>query len=96
MRAGLPVIATDTGGVAEAVIDGVTGYVSAPGNAAQLRDRIQRLINSRDLITSMGAAGRLRYEQDFGIDTMVNKTVAVYREVVGARQGALVPGSVEA
>ncbi len=96
MRAGLPVIATDTGGVAEAVSDGVTGYLTPPGDAATLRDRIQRLIGSRDLLLAMGAAGRSRYEQDFRIETMVQKTVAVYREVAAIEHGALVAGSVEA
>ena len=96
MRAGLPVIATNIGGVGEAVTDGVTGYLTAPGDAAQLRHRLQHLIRSPELLATMGAAARQRYEQDFRIETMVQKTVAVYRDVVLAEHGALVPGSVEA
>lgn len=96
MRAGLPVIATDTGGVAEAVTDGVTGYLTAPGDAAQLSQRIQELISSRHLLTTMGWASRRRYEQDFQIEVMVKKTVAVYHEVVSAKEDALLPGAVEA
>lgn len=96
MRAGLPVIATNTGGVAEAVTDGVTGYLTTPGHVIELRTRIRQLISSPDLLASMSLAARQRYEQDFQIETMVHKTLAVYREVVTANQGALVTGSVEA
>ena len=74
MRAGLPVIATEIGGVAEAVTDGVTGYLTTPGDAAQLRTRIQKLISSPDLLASMSLAARSRYEHDFRIETMVHKT----------------------
>jgi glycosyltransferase involved in cell wall biosynthesis len=96
MRAGLAVVATNIGGVAEAVTDGVTGYLAQPGDARQLRERIQKLIGSPDLLRSMGAAARRRYEQDFRIETMVQKTVTVYREQVAAKHGVLVPGPVEA
>lgn len=96
MRAGLPVIATDTGGVAEAVTDGVTGYLTPPGDVAMLRNRIEQLIRSRHLLSSMGAAGRSRYEQDFRIETMVQKTLAVYRDVAAVEHGALIAGSLEA
>lgn len=95
MRAGLPVIATDTGGVAEAVTDGVTGYLTPPGDVAQLRNRIQQLISCPDLLPRMAFAARLRYEQDFRVETMVQKTVAVYRQLIAAKHGALVAGAVE-
>ena len=96
MRAGLPVIATDTGGVCEAVTDGVTGYLTAPGDAAHLSSRIQQLISSRHLLTTMGWAARRRYEQDFQIEVMVQKTVAVYNEVVAAKDAGLLPSALEA
>jgi glycosyltransferase involved in cell wall biosynthesis len=96
MRAGLPVIATNTGGVAEAVTDGVTGYLTAPGDAAQLSGRIQTLIDSRHLLSSMGWAARRRYEQDFKIDVMVRKTVAVYKQVLTEEAMEFVAGEVRA
>ncbi len=95
MRAGLPVIATDVGGVAEAVTDGVTGYLTPPGDVVQLRDRIQQLIASPDLLPKMALSARRRYEQDFRIETMVQKTVAVYRQLVAAKHGNLVADAVE-
>jgi len=95
MRAGLPVIATNTGGVAEAVTDGVTGYLTPPGDVPELRNRIQQLIASPSLLPRLALAARRRYEQDFRIETMVQKTVAVYRQLAAAEPGALVAGAVE-
>jgi glycosyltransferase involved in cell wall biosynthesis len=82
MRAGVPVVATDVGGVAEAVTDGVTGYLTRCGDVAQMRDRIARLLASRELLSSMGRSARDHYERKFDVRTMARKTWAVYRSVV--------------
>jgi glycosyltransferase involved in cell wall biosynthesis len=95
MRAGLPVIATNVGGVAEAVTDGVNGYLTQPGNVAEMRNRIQGLIWSRELLSSMGYQARCRYEQDFRLDVMMQKTLTVYRKVLTRRRQALRTASVD-
>ena len=92
MRAGLPVIATNVGGVAEAVTEGVNGYVTEPGNVDQMRNRIQTLIRSRELLGSMGSQARRRYEQDFRLDVMMRKTLVVYRKVLAHGGRAFVTG----
>ncbi|MDP9055646.1 MAG: glycosyltransferase family 4 protein [Acidobacteriota bacterium] len=79
MRAGVPVIATDVGGVAEAVTDGVTGYLTRCGDIEQLRDCLNRLVGSPELMGTMGRAARRRYEKDFNVETMASRTLAVYR-----------------
>ena len=92
MRAGLPVVATMTGGTPEAVTDGVTGYLTPPGSVTIFRERLQELVSSEALRRRMGLAARKRYEQDFRIETMVQKTIAVYDEVGVASKG-MVPFS---
>ena len=82
MRAGLPVIATDVGGVREAVTDGVTGYLTPAGDVQQMRSRIRELLGSRQRLRSMGAAARARYEKDFNVQNMARATWALYREVM--------------
>ncbi len=82
MRAGLPVVATDVGGVSEMVDDGVTGFLTPPGDLVRLRERIQVLIDSAELSAMLGASARRRFERDFQIETCVRKTVAVYRAAV--------------
>ncbi len=82
MRAGLPVVATNVGGVAEAVTDGVTGYLTRTGDVEQMRSRIAELLRSPALLRSMGGAARARYERDFDVRTMARATWALYREVI--------------
>jgi glycosyltransferase involved in cell wall biosynthesis len=57
---GLPVVAHNVGGVAEAVVDGVTGLLVPPGRPAQLAAAFEKLIHDSDLRQKLGAAGRDR------------------------------------
>jgi glycosyltransferase involved in cell wall biosynthesis len=84
MRAGLPVVASDVGGVDEAVVDGETGFLVPRGNIEALRERIVRLIQSPALRLSMGKAGRMRYEQQFTVERMLQQTRSVYHDVLAA------------
>jgi glycosyltransferase involved in cell wall biosynthesis len=82
MRAGLPVVASNVGGVAEAVVDGKTGYLVDRGDSGSLRDRLQALVADPALRRRMGTAGRRRYETTFTLDHMLRKTMAVYQMAV--------------
>lgn len=55
---GLPVVAHRVGGVPEAVLDGETGLLVAPGDRAALTAALARLIADPDLRGRLGAAGR--------------------------------------
>jgi glycosyltransferase involved in cell wall biosynthesis len=85
MRAGLPVVASGTGGIPEAVDDGRTGFLAAPGDAAGLADRLGKLIASAELRSAMGAAGRRRYLERFTFERMVSATLDIYAEALAAR-----------
>ncbi len=84
MRAGLPVVASDVGGVKEAVVDGETGFLIPRGDEDALRDTLLRLLLDTDLRAKMGTAGRLRYQEHFTFERMLEKTVRVYREVLAS------------
>lgn len=60
-----PVIGCRAGGMLEIIVDGETGLLAEPGDAASLRDTLTRLIFDADLRARMGRAGRLRYETQF-------------------------------
>jgi glycosyltransferase involved in cell wall biosynthesis len=81
MRAGLPVVATNVGGVSESVRHGKTGILVEPANVCDLRHGLDALIRNPDLRVEFGAAGRERYERLFPLDKMVEKTLAVYKDV---------------
>jgi glycosyltransferase involved in cell wall biosynthesis len=82
MRAGLPVLASNVGGVSEAVTDGKTGYLVGCGDVDQFRSRLRALLEDAGLRRCMGIAGRKRYEMDFTLQQMLDKTLAVYRMAV--------------
>ncbi|MBL8638390.1 MAG: glycosyltransferase family 4 protein [Alphaproteobacteria bacterium] len=82
MRSALPVIASDVGGVREAVQDGVTGFVVPAGQDDPLLHALRVLIADRDLQLRMGAAGRAQYDAEFTFLAMASKTFAVYQKVL--------------
>jgi glycosyltransferase involved in cell wall biosynthesis len=73
------VVATDVGDVSLLVEDGKTGFVVRRGDDEMLMTSIATLIADRHLCRRMGAAGRLKAEQEFGLDRLVAETLAVYR-----------------
>jgi glycosyltransferase involved in cell wall biosynthesis len=85
MRAGLPVIASDVGGVSEEVIDEETGLLVEPGSVDDLAGALQRLLADKQLRISMGKSGRRRFERVFQADKMLEKTGSIYRQVLEAR-----------
>lgn len=87
MRAGLPVVASDVGGVREAVVDRVTGFLVPRGDHETLRLVLYKLIREPSLRKKMGEAGRRRYEEMFTFEKMVAKTLRVYESVMGESLG---------
>ena len=82
MRASLPVIASDVGGVREAVVDGETGFLVSRRNLVVLRGRLQQLMNNPELRNKMGEAGRKRYLEHFTVEQMLDQTLQVYKQVL--------------
>lgn len=80
MRAGLPVIASNVGGVNEAVINGETGYVIK--NFDELVNKLKVLIETPAQRLQMGRQGRIRYEENFTFDHMYKQTYEVYKNVI--------------
>lgn len=79
MACGLPVVASATGGLVDAVEDGVTGIHVPVGDAHALANAIARLSANPELRLAMGAAGRDRVVAKFNIEAMARGTLALYR-----------------
>ncbi|MBD3287162.1 glycosyltransferase, partial [candidate division KSB1 bacterium] len=71
MAASLPVVASDVGGNAEAVTDGITGFLVRPRDSAHLSDRILFLLNNKILAQKMGKMAQERVAQKFNLQKMV-------------------------
>lgn len=88
MRAGLPVVSTDAGGVCEAVAHEETGFVVPRDDVASLAESLRALIVEPSLRARMGAAGRARYESEFSFGVHLRRVWAIYRRAMqegGAR-----------
>jgi glycosyltransferase involved in cell wall biosynthesis len=83
LRAGLPVVASDVGGVGEAVTDGVNGLLVPAGNAGKLAMALGKLLGDVSLRERMGAAARATYERRFRLEYMVDRTAAIYVTLLG-------------
>jgi phosphatidylinositol alpha-1,6-mannosyltransferase len=81
MLAERPVVASMWGGPSDVVAHGESGYLVNPLQIGVLADHLARLLSDRELATRMGRAGRRRAEQRFGLDAMVDGTLALYREL---------------
>jgi glycosyltransferase involved in cell wall biosynthesis len=90
MRAGLPSVVSDVGGVREAVHESC-GRIVAPGDIAGFRAALQGLLSDPALRIRMGAAARARYERNYTVQSMLEKTVAVYRAVSAGEPVAFPP-----
>lgn len=82
MRAELPVIASDVGGINEALIDGETGYLIPRKDYLFLAECISKLISNEKLRMEMGSNARELYLKKFTIDKMIDKTIEVYQDAL--------------
>ena len=86
MSYGLPVVATQVGGTAEAVLDGTTGLLVPPGEPAPFSEAILSMIGRPDVRIALGAAGRRRAEEKFSLDRMVDAFENLYLRTAVACQ----------
>lgn len=78
MASGLPVIVTDVGGNKEAVAEGETGFVIAPGDRAGLVKHLLGLHADAQRRATMSTASRQRVEQLFSLQEMINRHAQLY------------------
>ena len=91
MRAGLPVIASDVGGVPECVEHDVTGLRVARGSVEEMVQALELLLGDPAKRVSMGHAGRTAYERAFTLDQVLSKTWPVLAAVLAARGREALP-----
>jgi glycosyltransferase involved in cell wall biosynthesis len=80
--AGVPVVASAVGGIPEAILDGVTGRLVPPRDVAALGTTIRELLHDPARRAAMGQAARQRVLDEFDVRTMVDRHLALYRDLV--------------
>ena len=84
MAAGLPVVSTDVGGVAELLGEnGECGFRVPAGAPAAMADRLVVLLGSPELRLEMGARGRSRAKKIFGLNRMLGQYERLYQRLLG-------------
>jgi glycosyltransferase involved in cell wall biosynthesis/peptidoglycan/xylan/chitin deacetylase (PgdA/CDA1 family) len=78
MAAGLPVVATDVGGIPELVAEGHTGRLVPPGDADALAGALLDVLDQPERAAEFGRAGRRRIEQTYSFDRMVEQFETLY------------------
>lgn len=86
MACGLPAVAYDTGGMADAVHDGVTGHLVRSGDAAALASAIRQLLGDNgEQRARMRDESRRLIEREFSSEIQAERFAALYGEIIGRR-----------
>jgi len=91
MACGVPVVATDIGGVREILDDGVEGLVIPAGDAGALEGALRRTLQDPELRKGMARAGRTR-ARAFSMERMIERTEGVYGHLCGLGREPGCPG----
>ena len=83
MQYSIPVVSTFEGGIPDIVVDGITGFLVPPRDAAALAVKLELLIQNPEIRRAMGIAGRARYEHEFTLDQFENRLKVILEEVGG-------------
>ncbi len=86
MATGLPVVTTNAGGMAEAVSDGIDGYVVPVRDIPALADRLKRLLTDVGQRERMGRSARSRAEAHFSLSRQAAVFEQMYQSVISSRK----------
>ena len=78
----VPVCASRTGGIPEAVIDGETGFLFSPGSAEALVESVLRARSNPGLSRRQADRAAARVRSTFSVERMVAETFRVYSKII--------------
>ena len=82
MASGLPVIATNVGGIPEVIVDGVNGILVPPSSTGSLAEAIARLLSNRRLALNLGQRARRHIEQHYSLESYSENVLELYDTIL--------------
>ena len=82
MASGLPVIASDVGGIGELVTNDRNGFLFKKGDIAELTSHMDKVSRDPSLCVECGTRAREMAETKYSIDTMLQSYITVYEELM--------------
>jgi glycosyltransferase involved in cell wall biosynthesis len=82
----VPIISTCISAIPEVVVDGSTGWLVPPRDAGAIVGALREALTHPDELRRRGEAGRRRLENQFTAETMVKRTLTLYRELTEANR----------
>ena len=82
MACGIPVIASEVGGIPEQVPDGLTGFLIPKCNSKNLEKKIEELISDEALCERMGKCGVIHAQNMYGLEKQVDHFLKWYNEIL--------------
>lgn len=86
LACGIPVVASNVGGIPEQIKDGQTGFLTPVGDPQAMAARIEQLITNRDLRRRMGKAAAQDVSHRFDLDLQVDRYLTYYQEILDKRE----------
>jgi glycosyltransferase involved in cell wall biosynthesis len=83
LACGVPTVSTELSGIPEIVIDGVTGLLATPNDAADLNRTLAGMVERGSATVDFGDAGRALVARDFDLGQSVSTLTALMTEYVG-------------
>jgi len=81
MAARVPVVSTEVSAIPEVVVHGETGLLVPPDEPGRFAAAVLEVALDAERAAAMGAAGEARVLEHFGLDRMVDETLAVYEQL---------------
>lgn len=88
MSAGLPVLASEVGGIPDLVKNGVNGYLCDPASAESIRNGLRKLLQDPSHAKQLGDNGKKQAVERYLPKAVAKRHLEIYREVVQQRSGA--------
>ncbi len=88
LAVGTPVVGSASGGIVETVQDGVTGLLAAPGDAADVADKVGRILADRALAERLGREAVRSVERDYSAAKVAERIQDIVLDALGKGAGA--------